>query len=215
MTHPMKAKVPEDEVPDLFALAFMPGQFRCPQCDFQLSKQTMCASSGQIGISQADRETEDCPNDGTRMVPVTYKEQLSAYADRLFQELDAKDALAKQISALTQQNERFRARLNTPEIEEFDKAIPLESAHQVQRWGAEHDAGKSPANWFWLVGYLAGKALASHIAGNTDKAKHHCISTTAVLRNWHAHIRSGESLMRPGISEEARAALTPEKPATE
>jgi hypothetical protein len=26
---------------------------------------------------------------------------------------------------------------------------------------------------------------------------------------WHAHIRSGETLMRPGISAEASAALTP------
>lgn len=100
---------------------------------------------------------------------------------------------------------RLRNLLNTPETEDFDKAIPLEATHQIERWGAAQDAGKMPADWFWLVGYLAGKALAAHIAGNTEKAKHHCISTAAALRNWHAHVRSGESLMRPGLAEEKTA----------
>ena len=95
--------------------------------------------------------------------------------------------------------ETAKALLNTPEVDEFDKGVPLEAAHQVIRWGAEHDAGKNPEDWFWLVGYLAGKALAAQKAGNLEKAKHHCISTAAALRNWHAHIRSGESKMRPGV----------------
>lgn len=95
--------------------------------------------------------------------------------------------------------------LNTPETQDFDKAVPLESAHQVKRWGAQHDAGKNPEDWFWLVGYLAGKALAATKDGNSEKAKHHTISAAAALRNWHAHIRSGESAMRPGISVEKAA----------
>ena len=83
----------------------------------------------------------------------------------------------------------------------LDRAIPLEAAHQVVRWGTQHDEGKNPEDWFWLVGYLAGKALAAFKAGDLEKAKHHCISTAAALRNWHAHIRSGASVMRPGIGE--------------
>jgi hypothetical protein len=97
--------------------------------------------------------------------------------------------------------------LNAPEVDDFDKAVPLEAAHQVLRWGAEADAGKTPPDWFWLVGYLAGKALAAALGGDQHKAKHHCISTAAVLRNWHAHIRSGESAMRPGISAEKQASV--------
>lgn len=91
--------------------------------------------------------------------------------------------------------------LNTPETEDFDKAVPLEAAHQVLRWSASHDAGKNPQDWFWLIGYLAGKALAAALSGDLEKAKHHTISTAAALRNWHAHLRSGESAMRPGIEE--------------
>lgn len=103
--------------------------------------------------------------------------------------------------------------LNTPETADFDKGVPLEAAHQIGRWGPEHDAGKTPADWFWLVGYLAGKCLASHIAGNQEKALHHTISTAAVLRNWHNAIATGSSVMRPEISAEKATAFV--KPATD
>jgi hypothetical protein len=92
--------------------------------------------------------------------------------------------------------------INTPETEDFDKGVPLEATHQIQRWGAAHDAGKQPEDWFWLCGYLAGKALSSFKAGDVEKAKHHCISTAAAMRNWHKAIATGESAMRPGISAE-------------
>lgn len=88
------------------------------------------------------------------------------------------------------ERDRLKALLNTPETEEFDKALPLEAAHQVERWGREHDDTKDPEQWFWVVGYLAGKALAAMRAGEVEKSKHHTISTAAVLRNWHAHLRS-------------------------
>lgn len=120
-------------------------------------------------------------------------------ADECGQWLEAASAI-DYIAQLEVKLGAMKKLLDTPEIDDFDKAIPLEAAHQVKRWGAEQDAGKTPADWFWLVGFLAGKALTAHIAGNIEKAKHHCISTAAALRNWHAHIRSGESTMRPGIA---------------
>lgn len=72
------------------------------------------------------------------------------------------------------------------------KAIPIEAAHQVERWGAAHDAHKLPSDWFWTVGYLAGKALASAIAGDTTKAKHHCITVAALCMTWHKHLSKSE-----------------------
>jgi len=53
----------------------------------------------------------------------------------------------------------LEALVNTPEIINFAKAVQLEAAHQRKRWGSEHDAGKTDADWFWLIGYLGGKAL--------------------------------------------------------
>jgi hypothetical protein len=77
--------------------------------------------------------------------------------------------------------------------------VPLEAAHQRDRWGSEHDAGKSPFDWFWLVGYLAQKAAASAVAGDADKAMHHTISTAGALANWHAQLSGKTNVMRPGI----------------
>jgi DNA polymerase III epsilon subunit-like protein len=78
--------------------------------------------------------------------------------------------------------------LNTPEFHDFIKAVPLEAAHQVQRWGTEHDAGKEPQDWFWLIGYVAGKALRAVLDMNWEKALHHCVTIAACACNWHAHL---------------------------
>jgi hypothetical protein len=96
---------------------------------------------------------------------------------------------------------RLRALINTPETNDFMKAIPLEAAHQVERYGSAHDDGKSPFDWFWLIGYLAQKAARGHEVGDVEKAKHHTISTAAALFNWHRHISTGHTDMRPGIRE--------------
>lgn len=85
--------------------------------------------------------------------------------------------------------ERLEKLINTPELEDFDKGVSLECAHQVARWGEAHDRSKSAENWYWLIGYLAGKALRAAIAGERVKALHHTISAAAALRNWHAAIK--------------------------
>ena len=85
--------------------------------------------------------------------------------------------------------DNLRALLNHPEFEDFLVGVKREAAHQILRWGIAEDRRKSPADWFWLLGYLAGKALASCLAGDRQKALHHCISSAAVLLNWHWHIR--------------------------
>lgn len=96
--------------------------------------------------------------------------------------------------------DRLRGLLNAPELHDFAAGVTLEAAHQRERWGEDHDAGKAPTDWFWLVGYLAGKALHAAIAGDRDKALHHCISTAAALANWHAALLGADNRMRPGIS---------------
>ena len=97
---------------------------------------------------------------------------------------------------------RLNAIINTPHTDDFLKAVSIEGEHQRQRWGSEHDAGKAPADWFWLVGYLAGKALHAHAAGNVEKAEHHIITTAAACANWHRAM-FGKTDMRPGIDGEA------------
>ncbi len=106
--------------------------------------------------------------------------------------------------------ERLQALLNTPETADFIKGVPIEAAHQRERWGTDHDAGKAPLDWFWLIGYLAQKAAMSAIAGDAEKAKHHTISTAAALANWHLQLAGGDNRMRPGIAEPLTKSQRPE-----
>lgn len=95
----------------------------------------------------------------------------------------------------------FMNRVNTPEIDNFMSGVRLEAAHQVQRWGTAHDRDKSAENWYWLVGYLAGKALRAAITGDREKALHHCISSAAALLQWHRAISRDTS--GAGVGEDA------------
>lgn len=95
---------------------------------------------------------------------------------------------------------RLDAIVNTPQFDDFIRAVSTEAEHQRQRLGSDHDAGKAPSDWFWLIGYLGGKALHAHAAGNIDKAEHHVITAAAVCCNWHRAM-FGKTDMRPGIAD--------------
>lgn len=98
------------------------------------------------------------------------------------------------------ENKALKAQLdkiNTPEIHDFLLAVENEAKHQRFRWPSEHDAGKTNADWFWLIGYVSGKAIGSK---NPDKILHHIITTAAVCLNWHA-ARMNLTDMRPGIAK--------------
>ena len=89
--------------------------------------------------------------------------------------------------------------LDTPHTADWFEGVRLEAAHQIKRWGADHDAGKEPQDWFWLLGYLSGKALRAAIDCDAEKTKHHTISSGAVLLNWFRAITGDSNAMRPGI----------------
>ncbi|WP_208455485.1 hypothetical protein [Burkholderia gladioli] len=104
---------------------------------------------------------------------------------------------AGEAAALRAEVDRLNAIINTPQAGDFLRAVSIEAEHQRQRWSCKHDSGKMPADWFWLVGYLAGKALHAHAVCDEKKAEHHIITTAAALANWHLAI-FGKSDMRPG-----------------
>lgn len=100
--------------------------------------------------------------------------------------------------------DRLNEQINSPILIDFLWGVRNEAIHQVQRWGEASDRAKRPADWFWLIGYLGGKALHAAISGDRDKALHHCISTAAACYNWHAAIKGGGSEMSPGSSDIAK-----------
>lgn len=135
-------------------------------------------------------------NESFKWGPPVDGEAMSA---KLEQAVAARDALLKQ--------------LNTPELHDFARGVVLEAAHQRERWGTEHDAGKQPEDWLWLAGHLSGRALAhqkeavrqaqqghrDHAEFNQGKALHHLITSAAAMANWHAAISGANTAMRPGI----------------
>lgn len=109
----------------------------------------------------------------------------------------AGEALERRINEVRVLRQMFK----TPEVDDFLRGVHLEAIHQVERWGDSSDLAKNAEDWFWLIGYLAGKALRSVIEGNHDKSRHHCISTAAALYNWHCAISGTNVSMSPGRSD--------------
>lgn len=101
--------------------------------------------------------------------------------------------------------ERLDALINSPSVDDFLHSVRLEAAHQRERWGDAHDRGKTAGDWLFLVGYLAAKANVAHLAGNTEKALHHTISSAAALYHWHTAVRlefeEFESATAPTLSD--------------
>ncbi len=95
---------------------------------------------------------------------------------------------ASRILAQAAEIERLEGCLWTPEVDDFVQGVLCEAQHQRARWGTEHDAGKEPQDWYWLLGYLGGKALRASLEDDQEKALHHCISSAAALANWHAQL---------------------------
>ncbi len=122
------------------------------------------------------------------------------------------------VSALSEQVERLRAkaeaydRINTPELFDFLDATRNEALHQRERWGVDNDGGKTDADWFWLIGYLAGKALHNppkNDMGDTEARLHRIITVAAAAMNWHAKEMGVYARMRPGIESPDALATTP------
>lgn len=96
--------------------------------------------------------------------------------------------------------ERLRTLIDTPRTDDFFEAVRIEAAHQVERWGVDHDAGKRSEDWITLYMYLLGKAAKAHFDGNRDKLLHHVITVAAVALNWHRNATGENTRMRPGVA---------------
>lgn len=107
------------------------------------------------------------------------------------------EPMCLKIESEREERVRLERMINNPHIDDFIEAIRLESVHQRERWGNDHDAGKDAPDWYWLIGYLSGKAVQAWKSDDIDKYKHHIITTAAACMNWHANI----SRLDEGISE--------------
>ena len=106
---------------------------------------------------------------------------LNKYRATLDSELYRRECDADELALLTGM---LHQRHNTPLTAEFHKSVDNEAAYQKERWGKDHDDRKTPEDWFWVLGFLAGKAL-NDVQG---KRKHHIIAAAALLKNWYEHL---------------------------
>jgi hypothetical protein len=166
------------EIKRLERLVYVPGALRCPKCKFS---QVSANLHVDVGAFSANNDPAPCPNGCGPLWRHT--------------ERDAGNELLDRIEPLAEKAAKYDA-INTPEIHNFMVAIEREALHQRERWNAEHDAGKTDQDWFWLIGYLAGKALHK-----PEKRLHHIITTAAACLNWHAHALGVHKGMRPGIEQ--------------
>lgn len=103
-------------------------------------------------------------------------------------EIDYKSpSTSSAIAILRAELERLDGLINSPETQTFLEGVKLEAAHQAERWSRD-DVQKQPADWFWTLGYLGGKALNAHLRGDMPKALHHTVTTAALCAQWHTHL---------------------------
>jgi len=82
---------------------------------------------------------------------------------------------------------RLEALINNPATGNFLESVRMETAYQAETWKKD-DARKEPADWFWTLGYLGGKALHAQTHGNITKALHHAVSSAALCSRWHEYL---------------------------
>lgn len=146
-------------------------------------------------MSQSEAPTKDVQSIGPLWTPTVAVERMQRECDQT--DAEAMVISREQLKGLLFDSMEFRRLhelVNTPHTADFLKSVKLEAIHQRERWGSAQDSGKTDADWFWLVGYLAGKALHK-----PEKQVHHIITTAAALLNWHAAVTGTDNRMRPGI----------------
>ena len=129
------------------------------------------------------------------------EKSLSGFCDDCGKWVDNKESY---IATLEQTIQELTNLIDTPHTSDFIEAVPLEAAHQIKRWGDDHDDGKHPLDWFWLIGFLSQKVVVALDQNDLEKAKHHTISTAAVLLNWYRRIVGDEKNFKPGVGEDKK-----------
>ena len=140
-----------------------------------------------------------------------YENKIQIGKDELAASQQEVERLEAEKRGLVKENNRLIALIWRPYIGVWLDEVMIEAAHQKDRWGEEHDEGKEGQDWFWLIGYLAGKALRAFLDGDMVKARHHTVSSAAVLANWAAYIEGEDTVFRPGLGADGlvKQALTP------
>lgn len=78
---------------------YVPGEFCCAKCGFALSQFALSASTG--AISDRDDPGEKCPNDGSPLWRVTWKQRAQEHYERAIAEMKRADEAEQKLAALS------------------------------------------------------------------------------------------------------------------
>jgi len=101
-----------------------------------------------------------------------------------------------ELTQLKSERDRAESLINNPEINNFIEGVKSEAAHQVKRWGENHDGLKTPEDWLWLLAYLSTKATQASRYGDKEKYLHHIVTCAAACFNWHKKVSTPEPLSK-------------------
>ena len=193
---------------------------RCPEC--AVANQLQCVLDAGHDDECRFAEWPYLPSHASGAAPQPQKWNETAVAILLKGKSNAEiaetlnDNMVIQIAAVLaapatgkreQTVEEYKKSLDVPELEDFAKGVLIEAQHQRQRWGDEHDEAKEPEEWFWTIGYLAGKGLRAQRDKDWEKFKHHLITGAALLANWHT--RAKRAALAAADEEGRMARLSP------
>ena len=121
------------------------------------------------------------------------------------------ETLEKMVKEMERMQSLFASRV----FWNFVDGLEREAAEEMGRSRSAPDQEWQKEDWFWLIGWVVGKALQAHIRGDCEKALHHTVSSAAVLINWQAAFiargegtkaecsdAAGATEQRPGVGPE-------------
>jgi hypothetical protein len=122
---------------------------------------------------------------------ITLAEELGRVRHRLGRATGALEQVTAERDAARVALAALEARLSSPQTVDFIAAVRLEAAYAAR----PNDRHKSAADWFWMIGWLAGKAVHNPAKPGTPAREirlHRIITVAAAALNWHAAVIAGE-----------------------
>lgn len=115
-------------------LVYIPGVWRCAKCKFRLVQSNLNAHDGSV--TARDDPGEKCPNDGSPLWRVTYKDDVAESYERWAEQVERAVAAEEQVQYLSAENDRKDALLR--EAREILAAHhpyhSLETYERAQSW---------------------------------------------------------------------------------
>jgi DNA repair exonuclease SbcCD ATPase subunit len=177
------------------AKEIMRGEERLMQAEERVTELEAENAGLRRRVMELEAQLEKTTREANRL-----DELQSDYALRLATETAKRIGLQSELDRVKEKYAELNGLVNTPHTDNFLDAVRLEAAYQ-RSTREEDDRKKTPEEWFWTLGYLAGKVIRP---GQTkEKELHHIVTSAALCMNWHRHA-SGEAKKDSGESERPR-----------